>query len=100
MKNFRSISVILLLILLVTSCWSDRNEEETNVYEYILPLDSTVEIDGLSQYIDSLEIIPIVNNAGVSLNLISKILVTEDNFIVLANGSVFSLTKDGKTVRQ
>ena len=100
MKNFRSIYVLLLLILLVTSCWSDRNEEETNVYESILPLDSTVEIDNLSQYIDSLEIIPIVNNAGVSLNIISKMLVTENNFIVLASGSVFSLTKDGKTVRQ
>ena len=70
MKNFRSIYVLLLLILLVTSCWSDRNEEETSVYESILPLDSTVEIDGLSQYVDSLEIIPIINNAGVSLNII------------------------------
>jgi len=100
MKNFRSIYVLLLLILLVTSCWSDRNEEETSVYESILPLDSTVEIDGLSQYVDSLEIIPIINNAGVSLNIISKMLVTENNFIVLASGSVFSLTKDGKTVKQ
>ena len=100
MSNFRSICIILLLILLVASCRSNGNKEETIVDETILPLDSTVEIDNLSQYIDSLEIIPIVNYAGVSLNLISKILVTEDNFIVLAGGSAFSLTKDGKTVRQ
>ena len=100
MNNFRSICILLLLILLVASCRSDRNKEGPKVGETILPLDSTVEIDNLSQYIDSLEIIPIVNYAGVSLNLISKILVTEDNFIVLAGGSAFSLTKDGKTVRQ
>ena len=100
MNNFRSICILLLLILLVASCRSDRNKEGPKVGETILPLDSTVEIDNLSQYIDSLEIIPIVNNAGVSLNIISKMLVTENNFIVLASGSVFSLTKDGKTVRQ
>jgi len=65
-----------------------------------LPLDATVEIDNLSQYIDSLEIIPIVNDAGISLNEILKMLVTEDNFIVLANNSVYSLTNDGKIFRQ
>jgi hypothetical protein len=100
MSNCRSIFVIFFLVLLVTSCRSTRNKEKIIIDETISPLDSSAEIDNLSQYIDSLEIIPIVNDAGVSLNEIWKMLVTEDYFIVLSNGSVFSLTKDGKIFRQ
>ncbi|HOO42536.1 MAG TPA: 6-bladed beta-propeller [Bacteroidales bacterium] len=100
MSNCRSFFFLFFLILLVTSCRSTSNKEEIKIDETILPLDSTVEIDNLSQYIDSLEIIPIVNDAGISLNEILKMLVTKDNFIVLANGSVYSLTKDGKIFRQ
>lgn len=91
MKSPLFLSLAILFIL--PSCSS--REQEAEISRVSLPLKETKTVNDLESYISELDIIPMSTDT-VSLLGISKVLVlSEDNFFILAGGIPYIVSKTG-----
>ena len=63
------------------------------------PLESTVLQKDISRFIDSVQLIPIVNQNGQSLPDIDKIILNQGVYLILSRGVLYSFNPEGKQIK-
>ena len=97
---FVALTTLLAVSLAAMSCYEIRRATYP-VDITIRPLNSIVIQDGtaFTPYIDTLEIIPVLNEAGETLYDIRKAILREQMFLILSGGALYSYEWERNAIR-
>lgn len=95
--NHHPFQILLIIILLVQSCF--RVEQKEGDVLTVKPLAVTQEVKELSPFISEMETIPLVMDQ-VRFSGMKKMLVSDSCYYVLSNAKVFVVSWDGSEISQ
>lgn len=92
------IPFLMCAAIMGVSCQKAGPAEFPNAVTYY-PLETTTPCEDLSPYVESVELIPILDGQGQTLPYIGKIIVHDSTMFVLSGSMLFSFEPTGKQIR-
>ena len=90
--------VILIMLFVAVSCQKPNSSEYPDSTT-CFPLESTDAQKDLSPYIDSIQVIPLINENGQSLLDIDKMILNQGTFLILSRGVLYSFDPESKEIK-
>lgn len=91
----------LYFIILVLLCGCNNGAVKNSDIESVKPLEQTVEVSDLKDYIDKLEILKLENNVNASIGIVKKLLLSKNGDIyILSDNSIKKFTEKGEFVEE